>query len=162
MDFYKLSAQGIKGENVNFDTYRGQALLIVNVASACGFTKQYEGLEDLYRRFHDRGFQVLGFPCNQFGAQEPGSDAEIAQFCERKFSVTFPMFSKVEVNGDSAHPVFQWLKHEAPGLLGSEFIKWNFTKFLVDKTASEVRRYAPTVTPSEIVTDIESFLGTKA
>jgi glutathione peroxidase len=130
--------------------YRNKVLLIVNTASRCGFTPQYAGLETLYRKYKDQGFVVLGFPCNQFGAQEPGEGVQIAEFCEKNYGVSFPMFAKVEVNGAQAHPIFAHLKREAPGLLGSEMIKWNFTKFLLDRAGKVVSRYAPTTTPDEI------------
>jgi glutathione peroxidase len=138
--------------------YAGKTLLIVNVASRCGFTPQYAGLEALYRKYGEKGFVVLGFPCNQFGAQEPGADSEIAQFCATSYDVTFPMFSKIDVNGEKAHPLYRWLKHAAPGLLGSEAIKWNFTKFLVDRSGKVVRRFASTDTPQSLEKAIESVL----
>lgn len=139
--------------------YAGKVLLIVNVASKCGFTPQYEGLEALYRRFADRGFMVLGFPCNQFGAQEPGDAEEIAKFCSLTYDVTFPVFAKIEVNGPTADPLYGYLKKAAPGLLGSQSIKWNFTKFLVDRKGNVVKRYAPTTKPDEIAADIERLLS---
>jgi glutathione peroxidase len=134
-------------------------LLVVNTASKCGFTPQYKGLEEIYRRFKDRGFAVLGFPCNQFGAQEPGPESEIAEFCEMNYGVTFPMFAKVDVNGDGAHPLFKHLTRAKKGLLGSEAIKWNFTKFLVGKDGQVIERYAPTTAPEAIVKDIEQALA---
>ena len=155
---YDLSAPLITGEARPLSDFRGQVLLIVNTASACGFTPQYAGLEDLYRRLHERGLTILGFPCDQFGHQEPGDDAEISSFCTLNFGVTFPLFSKVEVNGPGAHPLFQLLKREAPGLLGSEAIKWNFTKFLVDREGRVVRRYASLTRPESIEADILSLL----
>jgi glutathione peroxidase len=133
-------------------------LLIVNTASKCGFTPQYDGLEKVYEKYRDQGFEVLGFPCNQFGAQEPGESDDIAQFCSKNYGVTFPMFEKVEVNGDGAHPLFKWLKTGAPGLLGTKDIKWNFTKFLVDRNGKVVDRYAPTTRPDAIAKDIEKLL----
>ena len=133
-------------------------LLIVNTASQCGFTPQFAGLEALYTRYKDRGFEILGFPCNQFGAQEPGTADEIGSFCQKNYGVTFPMFAKVEVNGDDAHPLFQHLKKEARGLLGSEGIKWNFTKFLVDRDGSVVKRFAPAATPESLAAEIEALL----
>ena len=155
---YDLSAPLITGEARPLSDFRGQVLLIVNTASACGFTPQYAGLEDLYRRLHERGLTILGFPCDQFGHQEPGDEAEISSFCTLNFGVTFPLFSKVEVNGPGAHPLFQLLKSEAPGLLGSEAIKWNFTKFLVDREGRVVRRYASLTRPESIEADILSLL----
>ena len=146
------------GKAADLADFDGKALLIVNVASKCGFTPQYAGLEDLHRRFRERGFSVLGFPCDQFGHQEPGSEAEIAKFCSLTYDVTFPMFAKVEVNGDNAHPLFKALKKEAPGVLGTEWIKWNFTKFLVDRERRMVRRYAPTDTPGSLERDIAAAL----
>jgi glutathione peroxidase len=140
------------------DSYRGKVLLIVNVASRCGFTPQYAGLQKLYDRFKDRGFEVFGFPCNQFGGQEPGSDAEIGQFCSLNYGVTFPVFSKIQVNGPEAIPLYQFLKKEAPGLLGTEAIKWNFTKFLVDRNGKNIDRFAPTSTPESLESAIEKLL----
>lgn len=153
-----FSAERLGGGSVRLGDYAGQVLLIVNTASRCGFTPQYAGLEALYQRFRSQGLCILGFPCNQFGAQEPGSAEDIAQFCELNYGVSFPMFAKVEVNGDNAHPLFAHLKAEAPGLLGSTGIKWNFTKFLVDRNGQVVRRYAPTDTPEKIAEDIEKLL----
>ena len=146
------------GAMTGLDAYRGKVLLIVNTASKCGFTPQYEGLEALHRRFGQRGFEVLGFPCNQFGAQEPGDAVEIANFCSLTYDVTFPMFAKIDVNGGGADPLFERLKADAPGLLGSKAIKWNFTKFLVDRDGKVVRRYAPTTKPEAIEADIEALL----
>ena len=153
-----FTVTGSDGATASLDRWAGQVLLIVNTASKCGFTPQYEGLEALHRRFSDRGFEVLGFPCNQFGAQEPGDAAEIASFCSLTYDVTFPVFAKVDVNGASADPLFARLKAEAPGLLGSKAIKWNFTKFLVNREGKVVRRYAPTTKPEEIAGDIEALL----
>jgi glutathione peroxidase len=138
--------------------HRGKVLLIVNVASKCGFTPQYTGLEALYRKYKDRGFEILGFPCNQFGSQEPGSDAEIGSFCSTTYDVTFPVYSKVEVNGPKADPLYDHLKKAAPGLMGLTSIKWNFTKFIVDRSGKVVRRYAPTTKPEDIERDIKSLL----
>jgi glutathione peroxidase len=149
----------IDGEAASLGDFAGQTLLIVNVASQCGFTPQYAGLEALHRRFHDRGFIVLGFPCDQFGRQEPGDEAEIKNFCTEKYDVTFPMFAKIEVNGVNAHPLFKALKQKAPGLLGTQAIKWNFTKFLIDREHDLVRRYAPSEKPEKLVKDIEAALG---
>jgi glutathione peroxidase len=146
------------GAQTDLSAYAGQVLLIVNVASKCGFTPQYQGLEALYRRYRDRGFAVLGFPCNQFGAQEPGDAAEIANFCSLTYDVTFPLFAKVDVNGDNAAPLYRHLKKAAPGLLGTEAIKWNFTKFLIDRDGQVVDRYAPTTKPEDIASDIEKLL----
>jgi glutathione peroxidase len=154
-DFHVKAADG---SDVDLDAYAGKVLLVVNVASKCGFTPQYEGLEVLHRNFADRGFEVLGFPCNQFGAQEPGDAAEIANFCSLTYDVTFPVFAKVEVNGSGADPLFGELKKQAPGFLGTEGIKWNFTKFLVDRDGKVVERYAPTTKPEEIAVDIEKLL----
>lgn len=146
------------GSETNLADHAGQVLLIVNTASRCGFTPQYEGLEALHRRYGARGFEVLAFPCNQFGAQEPGDAAEIANFCSLTYDVTFPVYAKIDVNGPGAAPLFRHLKHEAPGLLGSEGIKWNFTKFLVDRAGKVVERYAPTTKPEDIAADIEKLL----
>lgn len=146
------------GSLVSLDEYRGKVLLIVNTASKCGFTPQYEGLEQLWRRYRERGFAVLGFPCNQFGGQEPGDAEEIASFCSTNYDVTFPLFGKVEVNGANAAPLLRHLKSEAPGVLGTKRIKWNFTKFLVDREGKVVRRYAPNTKPEDIERDIEALL----
>lgn len=150
----------IDGALTSLKDFEGKVLVIVNVASRCGFTPQYEGLEALYRRYKDQGLVVLGFPCNQFGQQEPGSDDEIKAFCRTTYDVTFPVFSRIEVNGDHTHPLYSYLKKEAKGLLGSEAIKWNFTKFLVDREGRVVRRYAPTDTPEKIGRDLETLLST--
>ncbi|PKO37426.1 MAG: glutathione peroxidase [Betaproteobacteria bacterium HGW-Betaproteobacteria-6] len=155
---YDFSAQRLNGDEQRFDAYRGKVLLIVNTASQCGFTPQYAGLEELYRTFKERGFVVLGFPCNQFGAQEPGDAQTIAQFCQTRFDVSFPLFARIDVNGDNAHPLYTWLKHEAAGILGTEAIKWNFTKFLVDREGRVVHRYAPATRPDELVEAVESVL----
>jgi glutathione peroxidase len=146
------------GSPVELDAWRGKVLLIVNTASKCGFTPQYEGLEALHRKYGARGFEVLAFPCNQFGAQEPGDAAEIANFCSLTYDVTFPVFAKIDVNGEGADPLFQRLKADAPGLMGSKGIKWNFTKFLVDREGRTVRRYAPTTKPADLEKDIEALL----
>ncbi len=158
---YDLSAKRIDGENVSLDKFRGQVLLIVNVASHCGFTKQYAGLEDLYRKYQSRGFSILGFPCSQFMNQEFADDSEISQFCSRKFDVTFPLFSKVDVNGKNAHAVFQFLKESRPGILGLQQIKWNFTKFLVDRKGNVTGRYSPTTTPAQLEDAIVKLLDEK-
>jgi glutathione peroxidase len=155
---YTFSARTLGGEAVGLDRYRDKVLLIVNTASECGFTPQYAGLQQLYEKFAGRGFEVLGFPCNQFGKQEPGDATQIGSFCEKNFGVTFPMFEKIDVKGSEAHPLFRYLTGEAPGLLGTEFIKWNFTKFLVDRRGEVVKRYAPKTKPEAIVDDIEALL----
>lgn len=156
---YDFHASGIAGSPVSLADYRGKVMLIVNTASACGFTPQFGGLEALWQRYGGRGLTVLGFPCNQFGGQDPKDNADIASFCQVNYGVTFPMMAKVEVNGSRAHPLFQWLKHEAPGLLGSEGIKWNFTKFLVGRDGRVIRRYAPQDAPAKLAADIEAALG---
>jgi glutathione peroxidase len=158
MGIYDFSATNLDGEECKLDNYRGQVLLIVNVASKCGFTPQYRGLEELWRLYRERGLTVLGFPCDQFGHQEPGDAAEIRNFCTLNYAVSFPLFAKIEVNGDSAHPLYRYLKAEQKGLLGSESIKWNFTKFLVDRSGEVVKRYASTDTPEKIGRDIEALL----
>jgi len=155
---YDFSVDDIHGKPIKLDKYRNKVMLIVNTASKCGFTPQYKGLEALYEKFHGKGLEILGFPCNQFGAQEPGTEKEIAQFCELNYGVTFPMFAKVEVNGGNAAPVYKYLKAERPGLLGSEAIKWNFTKFLVDRKGNVLARYAPNDTPESMAGDIEKAL----
>ncbi len=158
MTLYDIPVTTIDGTATTLEDYRGQVLLIVNVASKCGFTPQYAGLEALYRRYRDRGFSVLGFPCDQFAHQEPGDEAEIRSFCTLTYDVTFPLFAKIEVNGSGTHPLYALLKTARPGLLGSEAVKWNFTKFLVDRDGSVVRRYAPTDTPEEIEADLVRLL----
>jgi glutathione peroxidase len=155
---YETTIRDREGKPVDMDAFRGKVLLIVNVASRCGFTPQYAGLQKLYERFRDRGLEILGFPCNQFGGQEPGSDAEIGQFCSLNYGVTFPVFSKIQVNGPEAIPLYQFLKKEAPGLLGTEAIKWNFTKFLVDRNGKIIDRFAPTSTPESLESAIEKLL----
>lgn len=155
---HDFTVRTIDGEALSLAAYRGRVMLIVNTASQCGFTPQYDGLEALYRDLKDQGLVVLGFPCNQFGAQEPGDEAEIARFCAVDYGVDFPMFAKVEVNGPQAEPLFDWLKGEARGLLGTKAIKWNFTKFLVDRSGRVVRRYAPRARPESIRRDIEALL----
>ncbi|MGJ4886070.1 MULTISPECIES: glutathione peroxidase [unclassified Bradyrhizobium] len=154
---YDFTATSLKGEEVPLKRFEGQVLLIVNTASACGFTPQYRGLEALHRAYADRGFAVLGFPCNQFGAQEPGTAEEIGAFCAGKYDVTFPLFAKIDVNGTDAHPLYKFLKGEKTGLLGSA-IKWNFTKFLVDRRGNVVSRHAPTTTPEALKKEIEALL----
>lgn len=155
---YDFDATSLDGRQVHLRDYAGKALLIVNTASKCGFTPQYSGLEELYQRYRDRGLVVLGFPCNQFGEQEPGSAAEIGAFCQKNYGVSFPMFEKIEVNGDGAHPLYRWLKDAAPGLLGSKRIKWNFTKFLLDRGGTVKARYAPATKPEKLASDIEALL----
>ena len=158
MSLYEISVEDIDGTPRSLADFRDKTLLIVNVASRCGFTPQYAGLEALHREFKDRGFAVLGFPCNQFGAQEPGSNDEIARFCSTQYDVTFPMFAKVDVNGPATHPLFRLLKSSRKGLMGTESIKWNFTKFLVDRDGNVVRRYAPADSPKTIRGDIVPLL----
>jgi glutathione peroxidase len=155
---YDFEAKSLDGKPVQLQDFKGKALLIVNTASKCGFTPQYQGLEEIYKRFRDRGLIVLGFPCNQFGAQEPGTADEIGAFCEKNYGVSFPMFEKIDVNGDTTHPLYKWLKDEAPGVLGSKGIKWNFTKFLVDRNGQVKERYAPTTKPEDLTGDIEAVL----
>ena len=155
---YDFSVKDIHGETVKMSKYKGKALLIVNTASKCGFTPQYKGLEALYEKLHDRGLEILGFPCNQFGSQEPGNEEQIESFCEVNYGVTFPLFAKIDVNGKSAAPLYQYLKEAKPGLLGSEAIKWNFTKFLVDREGNVVERYAPNVEPANLAGDITKLL----
>jgi glutathione peroxidase len=155
---YDFTAKSIDGRDVPLSDYRGKVLLIVNTASKCGFTPQYEGLEKLHEDYAARDFEVLGFPCNQFGAQEPGDEAEIANFCKLTYDVSFPMFAKIDVNGDAAHPLYRYLKGQAKGLLGSEGIKWNFTKFLVARDGKVVDRFAPTTRPEALKAEIEKLL----
>ena len=158
MSIYQFEAQTLAGAPVSLETYRGQVLLIVNTASKCGFTPQYEGLEALHKRHKDFGFSVLGFPCNQFGAQEPGDPTEIANFCSLTYDVTFPMFAKIEVNGPKAHPLYVHLTSQKRGLLGSKGIKWNFTKFLIDREGRVVGRYGPTTKPEALAAAVEALL----
>jgi glutathione peroxidase len=155
---YDFEAETLEGRPVSLADYRGQVLLIVNTASKCGFTPQYGGLEALYRSHKDRGFAVLGFPCNQFGAQEPGDAAEIASFCSLTYDVSFPMFAKIEVNGPATHPLYAFLKAEKKGLLGSEGVKWNFTKFLIDRQGAVAQRFAPNTTPKALEAAVEGLL----
>ena len=159
MGIYDFSARTLEGEDVKLGRYAGQVLLIVNVASRCGFTPQYAGLEALHRRFREQGLAVLGFPCDQFGHQEPGDAAEIREFCTLNYQVSFPLFAKIEVNGPGAHPLYSFLKSARPGLLGSEAIKWNFTKFLVGRDGAVLRRYAPADKPESLSVDIEAALA---
>jgi len=156
---HDFSAVSIAGRRADFAAQRGKVFLIVNTASACGFTPQFAGLEELHRRYGDRGLVVLGFPCNQFGAQDPGSNEEIASFCQVNYGVSFPMMTKVDVNGPEAHPLYRWLTAEAPGLLGSKAVKWNFTKFLVGKDGRVLKRYAPQDAPEKLAKDIEAALA---
>lgn len=155
---YDFQASGIAGAPVSLADYRGQVILIVNTASACGFTPQFAGLEELHQTYGERGLAVLGFPCNQFGAQDPGSNAEIGAFCQKNFGVTFAMMEKIDVNGKDAHPLFQWLKQQAPGLLGSEGVKWNFTKFLIGRDGQVIKRYASLDKPAALAADIDKAL----
>ncbi|MBC5782496.1 glutathione peroxidase [Ramlibacter sp. USB13] len=156
---YDFEAQQIGGQLVPLSQFRGKPLLIVNTASACGFTPQFAGLEALHKRYAERGLVVLGFPCNQFGSQDPGSNEEIASFCQVNYGVSFPMMQKIDVNGAEAHPLYRWLTAEAPGLLGSKAIKWNFTKFLVGKDGQVLKRYAPQEAPEKLAKDIEAALA---
>ena len=156
---YDFTAIDMQGRDVSLADYQGEVLLIVNTASKCGFTPQFQGLEALHRQYQDRGQRILGFPCNQFGKQEPGSNDEISHFCELNYGVTFPLFAKLDVNGDDAHPLFKYLKAEAPGILGTRAIKWNFTKFLVDRNGKVVARYAPRDKPEDLAADIDRLLG---
>ncbi len=158
MSIYDFSVETIDGQAIKLDAYKNKVLLIVNTASKCGFTPQYAGLQKLYSNLHTQGVEVLGFPCNQFGAQEPGSEEEIRNFCSLKYDVSFPMFAKIDVNGEHADPLFKYLKKEAPGLFGTEAIKWNFTKFLVDREGNVIKRFAPTDTPDKIAEELQKLL----
>ncbi len=158
-DIYHHHAKSLDGRDVHLADFRGKVLLIVNVASKCGFTPQYAGLEELQQKFADKGFSVLGFPCNQFGRQEPGNEAEIARFCSTTYPVTFPMFAKIDVNGEKTHPLYRQLKAAAPGLLGSTNVKWNFTKFLISREGEAVERFAPTMKPADIAPKIVKLLN---
>lgn len=153
-----LSAAALAGEERSLQDFAGKVVLVVNTASKCGFTPQYQGLEALYQKYREHGFEILGFPCNQFGGQEPGDSAAIGSFCERNYGVTFPLFAKVDVNGDNAHPLFRHLKHQAPGVFGSESIKWNFTKFLIARDGRVVKRFAPKDKPESLAAAIEALL----
>lgn len=155
---YEFSANSITGEPINLSQYKDKVLLIVNTASQCGFTPQYKGLQSLYDQYAEQGFVILGFPCNQFGQQEPGSATDIQTFCETNFGVSFPIFEKIEVNGNNAHPLFKYLTKAVPGIFGTENIKWNFTKFLVDRNGNVVKRYPSTTKPEDIAKDIEGLL----
>ncbi|WP_105189171.1 glutathione peroxidase [Pseudoalteromonas sp. T1lg48] len=159
MSIYEFSATNNRGDEVALSAYKGKVMLIANTASKCGFTPQYQGLNDLYKDLQAKGLVVLGFPCNQFGEQEPGSDSEISEFCELNYGVSFPIMSKIDVNGAGAHPLFDYLKAQAPGLLGTKKIKWNFTKFLVDQNGKVLKRYAPLTKPEAIRADIEALLA---
>jgi len=158
---YDFSAQLLDGRTVSLSEFRGRVLLLVNTASKCGFTPQYAGLEQLYRAGKERGFAVLGFPCNQFGAQEPGSAEEIGAFCQKNYGVSFPLFARIDVNGPHAHPLYRFLKKSRPGIFGIERIKWNFTKFLIDRQGRVVGRFAPSTTPQKLAAAIEALLGTQ-
>ena len=159
MSLYAFQAQSIDGQTVPLSRYQGQVMLIVNTASACGFTPQFTGLEKLHQQYGTQGLAVLGFPCNQFASQDPGDDNQIASFCQKNYGVSFQMMGKIKVNGDGAHPLYQWLTAEAPGLLGSKAIKWNFTKFLIGRDGRVLKRYAPQDTPAKIAKDIEAALA---
>ena len=156
---YDFKAQSISGKDIPLSDFKGCVMLIVNTASKCGFTPQFGGLEELHKTYADKGLAVVGFPCNQFGSQDPGADSEIAEFCQVNYGVSFPMMGKVDVNGPKAHPLYKWLSAEAPGLLGSKSIKWNFTKFLVGKDGQVIRRYAPTDKPADLAKDVEAALA---
>lgn len=157
-DIYSIPVKTVQKSETTLNDYKGKVLLIVNVASKCGYTPQYEGLEKLHRKYKERGFEVLGFPCNQFGAQEPGSEQEIQQFCKLTYDVSFPLFGKINVNGGETAPIYEFLKSSQPGVLGTEAVKWNFTKFLVDKNGKVVARYAPTTKPEDLEQEIEKLL----
>lgn len=159
VSFYDIEVTTIDGKPMKMGEFRGQTLLIVNVASQCGFTNQYAGLEKLHLNYRNRGFQVLGFPCNQFGGQEPGDEQEIKNFCNLNYQVTFPLFKKIEVNGDGTHPLYQFLKREKKGVLGSQAIKWNFTKFLISRSGTPLKRFAPGTQPAELEDEIEKALS---
>jgi len=158
MSIYDIEVKTIEGKTIKLDKYKGRVMLIVNVASKCGFTPQYKGLEDLYLKYHDKGLSILGFPCNQFLSQEPGTNKEIQKFCTLTYGVKFDMFAKINVNGDEAHPLYKYLKDKEPGFMGTKFIKWNFTKFLVDRNGNVIKRYAPSTEPKELEKDIEKLL----
>ncbi|EEM48169.1 Glutathione peroxidase bsaA [Bacillus thuringiensis serovar pakistani str. T13001] len=159
MTVYDFSAKTITGEEKSLKDYKGKALLIVNVASKCGFTPQYKGLQEVYDKYKDQGLEILGFPCNQFGGQEPGTEADITSFCELNYGVNFPMFAKVDVKGDKAHPLYTYMTEQAPGLLGMKAVKWNFTKFLIGKDGKVVGRFAPQTKPVDLEVEIEKVLG---
>jgi glutathione peroxidase len=156
-NFYQFTARSLQGKEIRMETFAGKVVLVVNTASQCGLTPQYEGLENLYRKYNEKGLVILGFPCNQFGNQEPGNEKEISEGCLINYGVSFPMFSKIDVNGDDAHPVYKYLKDKLPGSLGKK-IKWNFTKFLINRDGIPVKRFAPTTIPEKLVKDIEKLL----
>jgi len=156
-NFYQFTARSLQGKDISMDTYRGKVILVVNTASKCGLTPQYEGLEELHRKYKERGLCILGFPCNQFGGQEPGTEKEISEGCLINYGVSFQIFSKIDVNGDNAHPIFKYLKDRLPGFLGKK-IKWNFAKFMIDRNGIPVKRYTPTTTPEMLINDIEKLL----
>ena len=158
MTVYDFSAKTITGEEKALEFYKGKVLLIVNVASKCGFTPQYKGLQTLYETYKERGFEILGFPCNQFGGQEPGTEEEITSFCELNYGVSFPMFAKVDVKGDHAHPLFTYITEQAPGILGMKAVKWNFTKFLIGRDGKVIKRFAPQTKPEDVEKEIEKVL----
>ena len=160
MSIYEFKAKSLAGKEIKLDQFKGDVMLIVNTASKCGFTPQYEGLEELHKKYAEKGLKVLGFPCNQFGAQEPGNTEEIGAFCQKNYGVNFQMFDKIDVNGEDAHPLYKYLTSSAPGVMGTEAIKWNFTKFLVDRKGNVLKRYAPQVEPKDIAEDIEKQLTT--
>jgi glutathione peroxidase len=155
---YSFEVKNIDGKTTALSQFKGKAMLVVNVASKCGFTPQYSGLEALYNKYHEKGLEVLGFPCNQFGSQEPGNEAEIKSFCELNYHVSFPLFAKIDVNGSEAHPLYQYLKSEEKGIFGTEAIKWNFTKFLIDREGNVVKRFAPQTKPEDLETEVEAAL----
>lgn len=159
LNFHSFTVKNSDGSDFPLNQFAGKLVLAVNVASKCGFTPQYKGLEELYLKYSTRGLAIVGFPCNQFGSQEPGNDSDIQNFCHTNYGVTFPVMAKLDVNGSHADPVFNWLKAEAPGVLGIEMVKWNFTKFLIDRSGEVIRRYAPQTEPQELVSDIEEALG---
>ena len=159
--FYQFAAISLQGKEINMDIYKGKVILVVNTASKCGLTPQYEGLENLYEKYKEKGLVILGFPCNQFGNQEPGTDKEISEGCLINYGVSFPMFSKIDVNGDTAHPIYKYLKNRLPGLFGTK-IRWNFAKFLIDSNGIPVKRYSPTTKPEQLEKDIEKLLYSKS
>jgi len=159
MSVYEYEARTSAGNEVKLSDYQGKVVLIVNTASKCGFTPQFQGLQELYDKYHDRGLEILGFPSNQFKEQDPGSNEEILEFCQLNYGVKFPMFEKVDVKGENAHPLFRYLSDEAPGLMGSKSVKWNFTKFLIDRDGKPVKRFAPQTSPDQLEKDIEKLLG---
>ena len=158
-NIFNFSCKDVSGKEINLSQYSGKVLLIVNTASNCGFTPQYKGLQELYKKYSSQGFEILGYPCNQFGSQEPGTDQEIAEFCKINYDVSFPLFSKIEVNGPSAHPLFKFLASDKPGLFGTKAIKWNFTKFLINRNGEPVKRFSSKTTPEEISSEIQELLG---